>query len=112
MQAIELVEDGLHIVALSGEVDLHHSPELREVLARHASERRAALLVDFTEVSYIDSAGLATLIEYLQKALKYGGQLALIGVGSRLRPVFELARLNDVFAIHPTVSEARAALGA
>jgi anti-sigma B factor antagonist len=112
MHAIELVDDGLHIIALSGEVDLHHSPELREMLGRHAEERRAALLVDFTEVSYIDSAGLATLIEYLQRALQFGGRLALGGVGSRLRAVFELARLHDVFAIHPTVAEARAALGA
>lgn len=111
MQAREHVDgDGLHVVRLSGEVDLHHSVELREVLGRHAEEKRPALLVDFTEVTYIDSAGLATLVEYVQRTIGHGGRVALGGVNERLRTIFDIARLDQVFAIHPTVADAKAAL--
>lgn len=112
MQARDHVDDdGLHIVELSGEVDLHHAVELREILAAHADEKRPALAVDFTGVTYIDSSGLATLIEYLQRSMGYGGKFALGGVNERLRTVFDIARLDQVFAIHPTLAEAKAALG-
>ena len=110
MQAREHVEDGLHIVALSGEIDLSRSPELRALLEVHAKAKRAVLLVDFTEVKYIDSSGLATLIEYVQKIGKFRGRFALGGVNARLRTVFDLARLGEIFPIHGTVEEAKAAL--
>lgn len=110
MQAREHVEAGLHIVALTGEIDLHRSPELRALLEGHAKAKRRALLVDFTGVTYIDSSGLATLIEYVQKAFKFRGLFALGGVSVRLRTVFDLARLGEVFPIHDSVEEAKAAL--
>lgn len=111
MQAREHLDtDGLYVVELSGEVDLQHSVELREILARHADERRAALLVDLTQVTYIDSAGLATLVEYLQRALAFGGKFALGGLSERIRTVFQLARLDQVFSLYPTRDEAKAVL--
>jgi anti-sigma B factor antagonist len=112
MKAREHVdESGVHIVELSGEVDLHHSVELRDILGRHAEEKRPRLIVDFSGVSYIDSSGLATFIEYLQRALGYGGRVAIGGVGERLRTIFDIARLDQIFSIHPTLSGAKAALG-
>lgn len=112
MQARDHVDhDGLHIVELSGEVDLHHAVELREILSAHADAKRPALIVDFTGVNYIDSAGLATLIEYVQRSFGYGGRFALGGVSERLRTIFDIARLDQVFSIHPTLAEAKAALG-
>lgn len=112
MQASERVEaNGLHVVDLSGEVDLHHSVELRELLSRHAEAQRPALIVDFSGVSYIDSAGLATLIEYVQKSMAYGGKFALAGINERLRTIFDIARLDQIFSIHSTLPDARAALG-
>jgi anti-sigma B factor antagonist len=103
-------EDGIHVVELSGEVDMHHSPQLREVLLAHADAKRSALLLDLTKVSYMDSSGLATLIEYLQRAIKYQGKFALGGVSERLKTIFDLARLGEIFAIHSSVDEAKAAL--
>jgi len=102
--------DGLHIVELSGEVDLHHATELREVLTAHAEARRPALVIDLSGVTYIDSSGLATLIEYVQRAFGFEGRFALGGVSERLRTVFDIARLDQVFAIFPTLAEAKAAL--
>ena len=112
MQARALLEDGLHILQLSGEIDLHQSPVLRSLLSEHAAAERPALLLDFTAVEYIDSSGLATLVEYVQKSSRFGGKLALGGVSERVRTVFDLVRLDEIFPVHASLAEARAALGA
>jgi anti-sigma B factor antagonist len=113
MQARQHVDpDGLHIVELSGEVDLHHAPELRSVLGEHADAKRSALVVDVSGVEYMDSAGIATLIEYVQRSMAFGGRFALAGARERLRAIFELVRLGEVFPIRPTVAEAKSALDA
>ena len=73
MQWKELTTDGVLILEVSGEIDLQHSPEMRRVLQAHAARRVPALLLDFTGVKYIDSSGLATLIEYYQSSRAYSG---------------------------------------
>jgi anti-sigma B factor antagonist len=110
MQVRELIDDGLPVLQITGEVDMAHSPELREVLAAHAEAKREALLVDFTEVKYIDSSGLATLVEYVQKASEFGGRIALGGLSESVQTIFDMVRLNEVFPIFTSVADARAAL--
>lgn len=110
MQARESEEDGLFIIALEGEIDLACSPELREILDVHAQARRAALLLDFAAVSYVDSSGLATLVEYVRKAQDFDGKLALAAVNTRVRTILDLVRLSEIFPIYSTVAEARTAL--
>jgi len=111
MQVRELIQGGLHIVQIAGEVDMAGSPELREVLAGHAEAQRAALLLDFTEVEYIDSSGLATLVEYVQKSAAFGGRFAVGGLRESVQTIFDMVRLSEVFPVHASVSGARAALG-
>jgi anti-sigma B factor antagonist len=108
----EFIDDGLHVLQIGGEVDMAQSPALREVLATHVEARRAALLLDFTEVQYIDSSGLATLVEYVQLAAPHGGRLAVGGLNESVRTVFEMVRLGEIFTVRPVLEEARAALRA
>ncbi len=110
MQARESEEDGLHIIALEGEIDLACSPELREILAVHAKAKRTALVLDFVGVSYVDSSGLATLVEYVRKVQDFGGKLALATVNTRVRTILDLVRLSEIFPIYPSVAEAKVAL--
>ena len=110
MQAREFEEDGLSIIALAGEIDLACSPELREILDVHAKARRSALILDFAKVSYVDSSGLATLVEYVRKVQDFGGKLALATVNTRVRTILDLVRLSEIFPIFPTVAEAKVAL--
>ena len=110
MQARESEEDGLHIIALEGEIDLACSPELREILDVHAQAQRAALVLDFVGVSYVDSSGLATLVEYVRKVQDFGGKLALAAVNTRVRTILDLVRLSEIFPIYPTVAEAKVAM--
>lgn len=110
MQVRELIDDGLHILQVSGEVDMARSPELRAVLATHAEAERPALLIDFTEVKYIDSSGLATLVEYVQRSSGFGGRFAVGGLSESVRTIFDIVRLSEVFPVHSSVADARAAL--
>jgi anti-sigma B factor antagonist len=110
MQAHEHIQDGVHVVELSGEIDLRTSPELREILAEHAEQKRAALVLDLSGVAYIDSSGLATMVEYVQLSLTFGGRFGVCGLSERSRTIFDLARLGEVFPIFNSRDEARAAL--
>src|SRR6266850_8577773 len=75
MQWREVTTDGALILELSGEIDLQHSPEMRRLLQARAAQRIPVLLLDFTGVKYIDSSGLATLIEYYQSSRAYDGKI-------------------------------------
>jgi len=108
---IEHAVDGqITTLRIDGDVDLHHSPELRSFLQERIKEKCPALLVDFSSVNYIDSSGLATFVEYYQGCRNYQGKIAMGGMSARVRSVFELVRLGEVFTITESVDDARAQL--
>jgi anti-sigma B factor antagonist len=109
MQVRPTADEGLQILEIEGDVDLASSPELREILHDLAREKPSALALDFSRVSYIDSSGLATIVEYVRKAQSYDGKLAVIGANERVRTVFELVRLDEFLPLHPSLADARAA---
>jgi anti-sigma B factor antagonist len=110
MQVREIEDQGLPVLLIAGEIDLHRSPELRAVLQTHVAARRPALVLDLTGVEYIDSSGLATIVEYLRSAQDFGGRIALVGLSPRVRTIFDLVRLGEIIPIAATLAEARAAL--
>src|SRR5262249_49332655 len=74
MQPRESQPQGLNVLAIDGEIDLACSPDLRAILHGFAKKRVPALVLDFQQVSYVDSSGLATLVEYVRLAQDYGGK--------------------------------------
>jgi anti-sigma B factor antagonist len=98
-----------NVLPLEGEIDLHVSPNLTAALNRMIDKKPKQLVVDLSRVTYIDSAGLAALIEGMQKVEAYGGKLALAGLQEPVRSIFEIARLDQVFRIFPDVDAALAA---
>jgi len=99
-----------NLLVLEGEIDLSQSPALREQFRKLLEEKPGALYVDLTQVRYIDSSGLAALIEAMQKTNSYGGHLALFGIRENVRTIFQISRLDLVFRIFPDREAARAAL--
>ncbi len=93
------------IVHLAGEIDLEHAPQVRKVLLG-AVEQGRLVLVDMAGVEYIDSSGIACLIEALQESRKKNADLALIAVNPQALRVLKLARLDSVFAIHTDLTSA------
>lgn len=110
MEINEARDGDILVLKPQGDIDLHHSPKLRSLLQAKAKEKCPKLLVDFTAVPYIDSSGLATLVEYFQGSRSFSGKLALAGLNPRVRSVFELVRLSEIFSIHDTVESAKQAL--
>ena len=96
------------IISLEGEIDLHVSPRIAATLIAAVKEKPRNLIVDLAKVSYIDSSGLAVLIEAMQSIEKYGGKFALAGLQENVKPIFEIARLDQVFRIFPDVDAAAA----
>jgi anti-sigma B factor antagonist len=97
------------ILPLNGEIDLHVSPRIASSLGALIQKKPKKLVVDLSGVSYIDSSGLAALIEAMQKMDGFGGKLVLAGLQENVRPIFEIARLDQVFVIFPDVEAAVAA---
>ncbi len=97
-------------VEIAGEVDMHNSPAVREHLLAAAARRPALIVVDLAGVEYIDSSGLATLVECLQHMAVYGGKLALVGARRPTMDVFAIARLDRIFSFYPSEEEALAAM--
>jgi len=94
------------ILALEGEIDLHRSPQVKETLEPLIQQKMARVLVDLSAVSYIDSSGLAVLIETMQRIGAYGGKFALFGLRESVRGIFEIARLDQIFRIFPDETSA------
>ncbi|WP_142848180.1 STAS domain-containing protein [Telmatospirillum sp. J64-1] len=90
------------VLSLSGEVDMQHAPSLRKQLLSALEERRD-VLVDMGAVDYIDSSGIASLVEAYQAARRNGTRFALAAVSDASMRVLQLARLDKVFTIHPSV---------
>lgn len=89
---------GYTIVYLTGEVDLSRSPQARKTILDCLQERHN-LMVDLSEVSYIDSSGVASLVEGFQISRQKALEFALIGVSDAAMSVLRLARLDRVFPI-------------
>lgn len=99
---------GCLVVALEGEIDLEQAGTVRRALL-DALKKGRNVLVDLSQVTYIDSSGIASLVEGLQVARKAKIDLALVSVSQRVRRVLELARLDKVFPIHADIAAAMAA---
>jgi anti-sigma B factor antagonist len=106
----EEADDQLLTIRLTGEIDLQHSPRLRRLLQQKARQKAPLILLDFQGVKYIDSSGLATLVEYFKISRGYSGRVAIAGLSERVRSIFDLVRLGEVFPLFPSEVEARAAL--
>jgi anti-sigma B factor antagonist len=93
------------VVALQGEIDLQNSPALRKELLGWLAERQD-VVVDLSAVDYIDSSGIASLVEAYQTARHQGGHFSLAAVSPAALRVLKLARLDEVFIIHQTIEQA------
>lgn len=91
--------DGRCLIRVEGEVDLYSSPELRKAVTRALTRASAAVGVDLSAVAYMDSSGVATLIEGLREAGKGAVEFLLVAPSPPVMKVLQLSRLDTVFAI-------------
>ncbi|MEM9083343.1 MAG: STAS domain-containing protein [Planctomycetota bacterium] len=97
------------IINPSGDVDLSVSRELQAAVKKVMEEKPQRVIVNLAGVPYMDSSGVATLVEAMQIARKQETRLVLCGMQDKVRSIFEIARLDKVFTI---VDDAGAAASA
>ncbi|KJS34253.1 MAG: anti-anti-sigma factor [Rhodospirillaceae bacterium BRH_c57] len=98
---------GAHIVTLAGEIDLQTSPQVRDAVL-DSLRQGGAVVIDMGGISYIDSSGVASLVEGFQVARRQGVAFILAAVSPAAMRVLQLARLDKVFAFQPDVDTALA----
>ncbi|UCD58941.1 MAG: STAS domain-containing protein [Candidatus Hydrogenedentota bacterium] len=103
--AIRHAENGV-VISVEGDVDLYSSPKLREAILDSVKKKLSPIVMNLSSVTYIDSSGVATLVEGLQLSKEYGGKFRLVEMSERISEVFQLARLQQVFEICGTEAEA------
>jgi len=97
---LELLEqDGNCIIAVKGEVDLYSSPQLREAMLKAVVKTASVLGLDLAGVTYMDSSGVATLVEGLKATGERSKSFALLTPSQSVMKVLQLSRLDSVFTI-------------
>jgi anti-sigma B factor antagonist len=97
---------GIKVLVPSGDIDMYTSPELRKELMSLIHKKVSSLIIDFKEVSYIDSSGIATFVEGLKAMRAYGGRLKFLGISNGIREIFNFSKLDKVFEIFKTIDDA------
>jgi anti-sigma B factor antagonist len=105
MTSSRRTEKGTTIVDVVGQIDLGSSPALRKALLESLKETDS-LAVNLIEVKYIDSSGIASLLEVLKEARQSKKRLVLFGLTAAVLQVLQLTRLTGVFEIRETEEQA------
>jgi anti-sigma B factor antagonist len=96
------------VMDVVGEVDVYSAPELRDQLSELLSAAAPSLIVNLSEVSFLDSTGIGTLVAGLNRAVQFGGTLTLVCDHERILKLFRITGLDSVFAIRNSVEDALA----
>jgi anti-sigma B factor antagonist len=103
------IEDGIAVVRLRGEADLHTAPILREALNEAIEQTPRMLIVDMTGVTFIDSMMLGVLLSATRRARPEGTDLRIVIDDPHVRRIFELTLLDQVMQLYESLEEARTA---
>lgn len=96
------------VIEVKGEIDVYTAPALREEISSLVDAEHTTIVVDLTQVSFMDSTGLGVLVGALKKVRTLGGDLSLVINEEKILKVFRITALTQVFSIHPTLEEALA----
>jgi anti-sigma B factor antagonist len=102
--------DGVPVLSVKGEVDVYSAPAVSESLTQLLDEGSTTIIVDLTEVAFLDSTGLGALIAARTATDKAGGALPVVCTQDRILKLFNITGLDGVFAIYPTLEEAAGAI--
>jgi len=103
------VEDILTVMPLRKRIDASWSPELKAFMLDRINSGHTKIILDLSEVDFIDSTGLGTIVASL-KAMTGKGELAISGLGETVGSIFSITHMEKIFKIFPSRQEAVEAL--
>lgn len=92
-------KNGLSVCYVEGEVDINSSPAIKKSFDKLIAARTPKIIINLSKVTYVDSSGLATLVEILKNMKAYGGRLRLTNMSSKIKSLFEITKLEKLFEI-------------
>jgi len=102
----KMLNDELALLKVKGRLDAVAAPDLKSRLKELVADNHVTVIIDLTDVSFIDSSGLAALVSGFRAAREAGGSIKLAGLREQTMMVFKLTRLDRVFEIHPDAEAA------
>ena len=90
---------GISIFRMSGDIDINTSPDVKKSFDKAVKEKKEKVVINLKQVGYVDSSGLATLVEILKNLRSYGGKLKLASLSDKVRGLFEITKLDKLFDI-------------
>jgi anti-sigma B factor antagonist len=102
----ERTDETTPVLSVRGEIDVSTAPELRDRLLSVAAEGYSKVVVDLSQVSFLDSTALGVLVSGLKRFRAAGGDLLLVVTGRSVSKVLEITGLVEVFSIFESVEEA------
>jgi anti-sigma B factor antagonist len=111
----ERAVDRATIIEVAGEIHVSTAPQFSALLSAVTDAGRTSLVLDLTDVTFIDSTGLSVLLSALRQVTLAGGRMALVCSNPTVLRLFEITRLDSTFAIHaelePALAQVQAAAG-
>ena len=89
--------DDIAVLELAGQIDSYTAEEITKIINSHINNGCLKIIIDLTNVDYLDSSGLSTLISVKTKLGKHTGELRIVGLKGKAKEVFDLAGLTDLF---------------
>lgn len=99
---------GVRVIAVEGQLIVGNRQELKDLVQESLQAGDRKFIIDFATTGYIDSSGLGALVSISKKVREQGGELRLAGLNEDLRSLFELTKLDTLFAIADSREEALA----
>ncbi len=106
MQIVIDEQDGVSICRIDGEMDINTAPDVKKTFDNLVKQKKDRIVINMERVAYIDSSGLATLVEALKNFRKYGARLKLVGLSAKVKSLFEITKLEKLFDISEQEEEA------
>jgi anti-sigma B factor antagonist len=95
------------VFEVSGSINSVHSPRLREAMTKAFKNSPKGMIIDLSQVGYIDSSGLATLVEGIQLSESNNVKFMISGkLDEKIQHMLEITRLTELFIHYPTLDEA------
>lgn len=106
LELSQRVDGDAVIVSVSGEVDAHTAPELDHLLSETVNDGCTRIVVDLSDVGFLDSTGLGVLVKALKRCRDSGGFVSVVAVHERIVKVFRITGLDGPFSVSDSVSKA------
>jgi anti-sigma B factor antagonist len=95
-----------HVISVGGEIHVSSAPEFQRRLDAAISRGKTAVVLDLSEVEFIDSTGLSVILNGLRRVTRQRGRMALVCTNPTVLRLFEITRLDTTFDIHESREEA------